>query len=124
MTLPIAFANVEPHSDLIPAFVIFWILLSVASFCFFHFHRGAKLKRRIWPILIIGTALLFVAFSFYFLGSHLEMLVLVIPAVALVSFINLRKVRFCDSCGRTLYQQPIFRAASTCPCCGKPISSP
>ena len=99
-------------------FFVFWIALGLGSFLFFQFSRDAKLKRRIWPILIICIAIIFGCFVLYMTGGDARVLFIMIPAIILISFLNLRTTRFCNSCGKTLHRQPVFSRPQFCPYCG------
>lgn len=45
-------------------------------------------------------------------------LLIVVPAVAFISFLNIRMTKFCDSCGATLYNTAWFRPMRFCSSCG------
>jgi hypothetical protein len=83
-------------------FIIIWILLSLFSSGFFFFNRNAALKRKLWPWFVTGVGVLFLGFVGFFGGYRV--LYFAGPAVALITLLNLRTVRFCDSCGRTIYK--------------------
>jgi hypothetical protein len=103
------------------ACIAFSIALGIASFFFFQFNRDSRLKRRVWPALVVGYGILFVAFVLYETRGNTLVLFLTVPAVIVISFLNLRGTRFCDSCGRTLYRQPVFSQSQFCPYCGAPL---
>jgi len=69
---------------------------------------------RVWVPLI---AVAFLAIVVWFTGSG-ALLPVTIPAVALITFLNLRSTRFCDGCGRTVYTQNLLKPARYCPHCG------
>ena len=99
-------------------FAIVWVILGISSFLFFHLNRDAALKRRIFPIFVISVGVVFGCFVAYMSRGYLQVLFVAIPMISLITFLNLRKTRFCDACGRTLYQQPIFSRSQFCPRCG------
>ena len=100
-------------------FIVVWVILGLSSFLFFHFNRNASLKRRIWPAFIIIVGTIFGGFMYYVMGyQQPQILYPAVPAIILISFLNIRTTRFCDSCGKTLYQQPIFSRTQFCPHCG------
>ena len=105
-----------------PEFIVFmvvWVLLGLGSFLFFHFNRNAALKRQVWPAFIIAVGLIFGGFVYFSTGRQQpRVLYLMVPALLLISFLNIRQTRFCDSCGKTLYRQPIFSRTQFCPHCG------
>jgi hypothetical protein len=51
-------------------------------------------------------------------------LVLAVPAVAIISYMNIRMTRFCESCGRTLHRQPLFSKPRFCSHCGAALTHP
>jgi hypothetical protein len=122
----IAEAAVAPGGDGPPqefvVFMVVWGLLGLGSFLFFHFNRSAALKRQIWPVFNVVIGLIFGGFVYFIMGrAQPQVLFLMIPAVILVSFLNIRTTRFCDSCGKTLYRQPIFARRRFCPHCGSEL---
>jgi len=101
-------------------FIVFWawIIVGIAGGIFFFFSRNADLKRRLWPPYIIGGAILFLFLVWWFLP--IEALYAAVPLVALITFINLRTMKFCDACGATTQNLP-FRPARFCAKCGAPL---
>ena len=104
-------------------FMVVWVILGVISFLFFQFNRSAALKRKIWPVFIVAIGVIFFGFAYYFiLRQQPRVLFVAIPAIIFISFLNIRTVRFCDSCGRTLRRQPIFSRTQFCPYCGADLN--
>ena len=99
-------------------FAVFWVALGLASFLFFQFNRDATLKRRVFPFFAIAVGLIFGAFLIYMTRGFSQVVFLAVPMIALITFLNIRMTRFCDSCGRTLYRQPLFTRPGFCPHCG------
>ena len=99
--------------------MVVWVCLGLGSFLFFHFNRNTALKRQVWPVFIIAIGLMFGGFVYLMMGRQQpQVLYLMGPAIFLISFLNIRTTRFCDSCGKTLYRQPIFTRTQFCPHCG------
>lgn len=94
-----------------------WVILGIASFVVFVASKNARLKRRLWPYFIIITALLLIGFALL-LGFPATMLLLMIPAVVLISYMNIRSVRFCDACGKTVFSQNPLKKPKYCSDCG------
>ena len=99
-------------------FMICWTILGIASFLFFQFNRNAALKRRIWPPFIIIIGFIFGLFVWHMSGGRREVLLFMVPAIVIISLLNIRLTRFCQSCGRTLQAQPFSSAGSFCKYCG------
>ena len=106
-----------PQENLDQIFHIFvgvWILIGIAFSAFLFFNRNAALKRKLVPPLVIGTAVLFLGFV-WMVGFPLYTAP---PAVALITYSNIRTTKFCDACGRTaIPSNPIF-APKFCSKCG------
>ena len=102
-------------------FFVFWALLGLSSFLFFHFNRDAKLKKRVFPFFVVGVGVIFGTFAAYTTGWHPAVLMVMLPLVGLITFLNLRTTKFCDSCGRTLYRQSLFGPSKFCPHCGSEL---
>ena len=102
---------------------VLWALLGLASFVFFTFHRNAVLKRRVWRVGVPVLGVAFLGLVAWFTRSAV-MLLFALPAVALITFLNLRSVRFCDACGQTVYTHGWIQAMRFCPGCGAPLESP
>ena len=102
-------------------FFAFWVALGLASFLFFHFNRDAALKRRVFPFFVITVGLIFGAFLIYMTRGSSQVLFLAVPMIALITFLNIRCTRFCGSCDRTLYKQPVFTRPGFCPHCGAQV---
>ena len=94
-----------------------WFALGVVGFLVFHVSRDVERKERWHAPFTIGTALLFLAFALSIDEMGGFRLVMV-PAVALVTWSNLRMFRFCRECGRTVYHHFGFGRPQFCPSCG------
>lgn len=107
-------------ADIFPIFFGTWVVLGLGSFAFFHFNKDPTLKRKVWPVMVISTGALFLGFI-WLMGFRGEVMYMAAPAVILISLLNLRATKFCDSCGRTLYNQGLFSKAGFCPKCGNKL---
>jgi drug/metabolite transporter (DMT)-like permease len=103
-------------------------LIAMGSFLFvllyFHFSHNTAFKRKVWPffvVIFLSTMVISFISSMARTGKwRWDILGFLIPGVAILGFVMIRRTRFCD-CGRTCYQQPIFSQPSFCPYCGKQI---
>ncbi len=110
--------EINPNPDEVwPIFVGVWIVLGAASFVIFFLGEDAQLKRKLWPPFVIGSGILFLLFG-YILGFRGEALYFMVPAVAVITGINLKSTKFCDSCGKTAFTQSLFSAPKFCAKCG------
>ena len=112
--------NPDPQRAFLP-YVFVWIAVALGGGLFFMRNRDAALKRRIYPPYLIGTALLFLAFIT--VGARMGSTVLIaIPFLALAVVMNLRQVRFCDACGRTVQGSNPIVPPKFCPGCGASLA--
>jgi hypothetical protein len=84
---------------------IFWIALGIIGTILFYFSKNVQFKKKYfrWYIILIG-----VLFTFWIGVSEpwLVVLFFILPAVSLISFLNIKYTIFCDNCGRTVYNNP------------------
>lgn len=111
------------QQEVAPIFVGTWIVLAVLSLAIF-FPRSVKaaIKRRLWPVFGIATGVLFVMFV-WLMDRKTSELFLMIPVVALITFINLRSIRFCPSCNSLQRSPNFFVAPKFCQKCGHALGS-
>ena len=109
--------NRPDPSVVVPVFMAVWIALGIGSACFFLGSRNARLKREVFPWFVIFVGVLFASFVVIAVGD-LTVLAFVGPAVALISFLNIRGTRFCDACGATLFNHAWFNRMNFCSKCG------
>jgi hypothetical protein len=106
-----------------------WIVLGVGGFFLFYLGRDVAFKRKWFPRFITFVGVLFVFFSttLMVLSSRslgaLSILVIVVPAVFLISFLNIKFTKFCDKCGATVYDQSWFAPMKYCSKCGAELDA-
>src|SRR5437867_3875060 len=98
-------------------FFVVWICLGIAGFFLFYFGTDAAFKRRVYPWYVALAGGLFLVFTFIG-GFPASAMLLVVPALVLVSFLSIRATRFCDACGRTVLSQMFFSRPEFCSKCG------
>jgi hypothetical protein len=98
-----------------------WFALGVGTGCFLWLSRNAALKRAVFPWVVIGAGVLF-AFFAVLVSGEMWMLAAAIPAVTLISFVNIRMTKFCDACGATLYNHAWFTRLRFCFKCGASLA--
>ena len=101
-------------------FFVIWVSLGIASTAFFLLSRNAQLKRKVWRPLVIGVGALFVLFLMI-LGIPTSFLIFFVAIIVAITVMNLRAVKFCDACGKTLMHQGFFSPPKFCPKCGAPL---
>ncbi len=104
-------------NQMFPVFFGVWIVLGLASTGFFFFNKNAGLKRKVWPPFMVITGLLFIGFSLA-IGIPGNALYLMVPAVVLITLLNLRSAHFCNACGATIQTQNPFSKRTFCSKCG------
>jgi hypothetical protein len=107
----------KPHPEITPWFIGVWIALSIVGLWITYLDKNVARKKRLLPVSIVVAGVIFVLFTFLMTGD-LRMMGFVIPAVALITFLNLRQFRVCPTCGRTIHSGMWFARAQYCPKCG------
>ena len=104
-------------SDLIFFGVFFWVLFVTARLAVFAINIDIKLKKRLWPIIIFSLAatLLGVAYALNFPPKGYVVLLL---AVFVIVYSNLKGFYFCESCGKMLANKKILTTVEICAKCG------
>lgn len=111
----------KPHPELFPWFFGAWVALALASYLFFRGNANVERKKRFMPAVTIGTGIVFLGFVFAMSGQLREVL-FGAPFVALISYINIRNTKFCDSCGETVHNIMWFSKIEFCARCGAKIT--
>lgn len=108
------------HDEAFSIFLGAWLVLGVISIAIFFIGKNVQLKRRLFAPSVISVRVLFIVFT-YAAGSGGRILYVMVPAVALITFLNLRSTNFCDSCGRTIISQDLFSKPEFCSKCGEKL---
>ena len=103
--------------QIFPIFVATWVVLGILSFAFFTFNKNAALKRKVRTPFVVAVGILFVCFV-WLAGAPSKVLYVAVPAMALITMLNIRTTRFCNSCGKTIYTQNPFSRPEFCYKCG------
>jgi len=109
-----------PHANpaqVFPVFIGVWVVLGVFSAAFFFLSKNAPLKPRVWPPFIVIVGLLFAGFTVA-MGAPSQALLIMAPAVVLITYLNLRAVQFCNLCAATIMSQNPFAKPAFCSKCG------
>jgi hypothetical protein len=98
-----------------------WFALGIAGWLLFYVSRNVAFKRRFFVpyILLVGGLFLVLPIAN---GSPFSIYLILVPAITLISFLNIRSTQFCDACGRTLLSRAFFSRASFCAKCGAKLS--
>lgn len=100
-------------------FIGTWIVLAVGGLIFML--RGSPaMKHKGWPVMTIGVGLLFLVFVFLLEG--IKGAVFAILPVALITYLNLKTVKFCSMCGAFNRSPTMFPVPKYCGKCGVGLS--
>jgi hypothetical protein len=69
---------------------------------------------------MISSGVIFLGFI-WLSGAPPAALLLAVPGVALILFLNIRGIQFCDACGRTVFSQNPWSPSKFCAKCGAPL---
>jgi|SRR5690242_1869232 hypothetical protein len=105
------------HPEIVPWFFGVWVTLAVVGLWGTYLDKNVARKKRSIPTFIVAAGVLFLGFVLLITGD-LRALVFALPAVALITFLNLRQFRVCSACGRTIHSGMWFAKAQYCPKCG------
>jgi hypothetical protein len=107
----------KAHPEITPWFIGVWIAFGIVGLWVTYLDKNVIRKKRLLPVFIVGAGVVFVLFTLLMKGDFRAM-VFVIPAVALITFLNLRQFKVCPTCGRTIHSGMWFAKARYCPKCG------
>ena len=77
--------------QIFPVFFGVWVVLGLFSAGFFFLNKNAPLKRKVWPPFVVVAGVLFIGFAMA-MGFPSQMLFVMVPVVALITYLNLRAV--------------------------------
>jgi len=119
-----------PHQDGPPAAFIAlfaaWILLGAGGWFIIWRARTAERKRQIhrWFVITAGAIFFLFVCASVVGGFPATVLFMAVPAITLITWLNLRFTNFCDGCNRMIYNQIWWRRIRFCPHCGVPLAKP
>ena len=94
-----------------------WIVLALLGALVFQISKDVAFKRAWYPRYVIGTGVLFGGVIVLMSGPNAFSLLIGLPMIALITYLNVRLTRFCPGCGRTIYPGG-FSRPRYCPRCG------
>lgn len=110
----------DPATPYFPYFAVAWLLLGGGSWLWMRSRPTVEEKRRWHLRVMVGSNVIFGLFAtlvFISWGQFGPMLI-VLPFLALITYLNLRFTFFCDSCGKMSRSQEWFSSTYHCPHCG------
>jgi len=105
------------HPAITAAFIGAWTALPIVGLWVTYLDRKVARKKRLLPLFIVSAGIIFVLFSLA-LTRDLGIMLFIVPAVALITFLNLRQFKVCPVCGRTIHSGMWFAKAEYCSKCG------
>ncbi len=93
-----------------------WAALAIADLYLLFGTKNAKLKRILFPLLVIFAGV-WVLLFIVFLGFPRHVLYIAIPSVILITILNLKLTKFCDACG-SVVRGEFFSVPKQCNNCG------
>lgn len=115
---------VKPIDTVAATFFAVWILWGLSSWFLMRRQKTAAGKRRVYRKLVLVSGAIFLVFTVAFVAAGFppQVLFMVVPAVALIAFLNLRLTYFCPGCTRMIQNTSApFRKLEFCPHCGSKL---
>ncbi len=97
-------------------------VIAIGGVIFFYLNRNVNLKRKVLVPGFVISSLIFLGFI-YSMKLPNNVFWIAVPAVILISYLNIRVTKFCDSCGRTIIGQNPFSPPNYCSKCGAPLNT-
>lgn len=110
----------HPDETISMILIAIWFFLGLIGFCIFSVVKSAALKRKLWALFVIVVGVLFVAYSYY-ISADAFVLYVVSLFVILISILNIKLTKFCDSCGKMVISQAFFARPKYCSKCGQDL---
>ncbi len=113
---------IQVQTDLDRAFLVFctaWIIWGASTHFFLYRNRPVAF-RRVWHMRVaLISAAAFLGFLFYIVhvGFPAKVLTVFVPALFLMTFLNIRNTRFCDACGKQTFSMKLFQRPQRCRRC-------
>ncbi len=105
-----------------------WAVLGIGGFIVFYLQKDQAFKRKWFPRFVILGAVLFVLFATTLMVlqrrsfSALGILVLLVPMVSLIAYLNIKFTKFCSNCGATIIDNNWFSPMRFCSKCGAKLA--
>jgi cytochrome bd-type quinol oxidase subunit 2 len=108
------------------SFFAVWMVLGIASWLLMRRAKSAAAKRVLYRKLVFVSAGVFLAFTCVFVAAGFppQILFMVVPAVALIAFLNIRLTYFCPGCVRMIQNTTSpWSRLEFCPHCGAKLNA-
>ena len=101
-------------------FFAVWVILVGVSVYFFVISTDVERKRKNFKPFLTFSGLLFLGFL-WTQDLPAAILAMAVAMVLLIIFLNIRMIRFCDSCGKTVFNRLSFSTPRFCSHCGEKL---
>ena len=110
----------DPMAPYFPVFMVTWIGLGIASWVWIRSRPSVDEKRLWYRRVTIAAGVIFGAFITFTLAQWHQpfALLILLPAIVPITFLNLRITFFCNACGKMTRSHNSFSATYYCPRCG------
>jgi membrane-associated PAP2 superfamily phosphatase len=104
-------------------FFFVWALLGIFHFLFYYVYRGVALKKKLHPLIMSATGLIFILAVLWITEGKISPATaeLTVLATGVVTFLNIKLMRFCENCGIVVPRFNPFYKVTHCPKCGKEL---
>jgi hypothetical protein len=103
-------------ADKFNAFLPLWIAAAAGTWLLFS--RGSYQTKRKWaPPFVVVAGLLFMGFIYWEVGASRNFY-FAAPVVAVITIVNVRRLRFCPNCGAFQTPNGLFTKVRYCSKCG------
>ncbi len=110
----------ENAGTIFPIFFGTWVVLGILSFYLFFIRNDYEFKVKYFKYFVFLVGILFLGFIIA-MSPPRQVYFMFVPAVALITFLNIRLTRFCKNCGKTIINNMPFSRIDFCPKCGSKL---
>lgn len=106
-----------------PYFMIVWAMFGLSTWLWIRSRPTAD-EKKLWHLrMTVSSGIVFALFVVFVLiswGQYFPLLI-VLPFIVLITYLNLRFTFFCGSCGKMSHSQQWFSSTYHCPECGNKL---
>ena len=102
-------------------FIGVWIVLGIATVVFLKTKMSATTRRKRIRQGAIATPILFAGFIVW-MTEEPRILMVLVPALTLIAYLNVRFTKVCDECGAIAFPSTPLQKTKFCSGCGKPTT--
>jgi hypothetical protein len=99
-------------------FVVVFIVYMLIGVAIFSLNKNVDLKKRFFPFSVIIGCLIFGSLMFIQFYPRIFPILIFLPGLALIAYLNIKFTKFCDHCGKFRYNRTFWEKMNFCPVCG------